>query len=73
MFNFIIFMVLFAIIFGVTYVSLQRIDFSKMFKANSTNYIKLLILVASISTAYLVARCVDYFINQFYDFFSKAF
>ena len=71
--QFIIFLVLYVIIFGATYVSLQRIDFSKMFKANSTNYIRALILIISLALAYLVSSSLVYIINSFYDFFSKVF
>ncbi|MDD3382184.1 MAG: DUF1146 family protein [Bacilli bacterium] len=47
--------------------ALSAIDFSKVFKQNSTWQIRLLILLLSIIISYLLASAIENFIVRIYD------
>lgn len=48
-------LVVFILVATLMYVSLQRIDFSKMFKANSTVQIKAIIVCISSAIGFMIA------------------
>ena len=48
-------LVVFILVTTLMYVSLQRIDFSKMFKANSTVQIKAIIVCMSSAIGFMIA------------------
>ena len=49
------FFVVFTLVTTLMYVSLQRLDFSKMFKANSTTQIRAVIVCVSAAIGFIIA------------------
>lgn len=49
------FLVVFILVTTLMYVSLQRLDFSKMFKANSTTQIRAVIVCVSAAIGFIIA------------------
>lgn len=49
------FFVVFILVTTLMYVSLQRLDFSKMFKANSTTQIRAVIVCVSAAIGFIIA------------------
>jgi len=64
--NFIYFMFFLPLI-PLCFKALSAIDFSKVFKQNSTWQIRLLILLLSIIISYLLASAIENFIVRIYD------
>ena len=58
---------IFVVSFAFMFSALQRIDFSKLFKPNSTLQIKIVIIFISMATSFMIAlgigELVDVFIN----------
>ena len=56
---------IFAIVFAFMFVGLSRVDFSKIFKANSTIHIKIVVLILSLATAAAISLGLGELIELF--------